>query len=148
MLLSVTAGAPTPEDPVVVMMTKILPPEFSDFFCGLFDKYCPRLSSTPLLEDKVLRIVLSYGHDVAVVEPELCSFMEPISLSQKDILTVDEVADIFGGFMISAEMEQLMKESSEGQLDVENLDLSMTEAGKKYMEDMERRQEEGDEDKP
>jgi hypothetical protein len=132
------SGAPRPDDPVVLMVNRVLPPELAGFFGELFDQICPRLKSTPLLEHKVLRVVMSYGHDLCVVEPEVCALMEKLSLSKSDILHIDEVANVFGGFMISEEVDAMVREAQQqqGSMDTDNVDMELSQEDQAFLDDM------------
>ena len=101
------------DDPVVFLMSKFLPPEVGDKFGEALDTLCPALKTTPKLEDKALRIVLSLAHEVVMVEPEIQSGLGKLSLSDKDIVGIDDVVHIFGGFMIPLEVDQALREGIE-----------------------------------
>lgn len=130
------SGAPRPDDPVVLMVNRVLPPDFSGFFGELFDRICPKLASTPLIEHKVLRIVMSYGHDLCVIEPEVCALMEKISLTKNDILHIDEVANIFGGFMISEEIDAMMREAQRLNAGTDNADMELSQEDQAFLDDI------------
>ena len=55
-----------PDDPVIFLVSDLLPPDVSKVFVEALDTLCPPLESTPRLEDKALRIVMSLCHEVCV----------------------------------------------------------------------------------
>lgn len=136
-------GAPRPDDPMVLMANRVLPPEMSSFFCGLFDQIVPALATTPQLEFKILRVVLSYGHEVVVMEPEVCALIDKIPLTKRDIMSIDDVEKVFGGFMISEEVDGMMREAAAAQegLDMDSMveglgDMEMTEEDQKFLDEL------------
>lgn len=66
------------------------------------DALCPPLSSTPRLQDKAIRAVLSIGVDVVVVDADCSAAMGPLGLLPADLLTSDDTDSLFGYFMIPA----------------------------------------------
>jgi hypothetical protein len=104
-------GAPQPNDPVLFLIDKVLPPNITQLLNDLLARACPPLSSTPLLEDKVLRVCLSYGHEVCNVQPEVLTLLDDFTLKKSDLLTLDEAGRIFGGFMIPQEIDDILRES-------------------------------------
>ena len=101
------------DDPVVFLISDILPDEISDKFGEAMDTLCPALATTPKLEDKALRTVLSFGHEVVIVEPEIKPALGKLKLTPADLVGIDDVAHIFGGFMIPEEIDQALRESIE-----------------------------------
>lgn len=98
------------DDPVIFLISGILPDEISDKFGEALDALCPALSSTPKLEDKALRIVLSYGHEIVTIEPEIKPALGKLKLTPDDLVCIDDVAIIFGGFMIPLEIDEALRE--------------------------------------
>jgi hypothetical protein len=89
---------------------------------NLLSQASSKLSSTPLLEDKVLRVCLSYGHEVCAVQPEVLTLLDDFKLKKSDLLTLDEAGMIFGGFMIPSEVDQILRESTHDADDNEEYD--------------------------
>jgi hypothetical protein len=106
------SGAPQPNDPVLFLIDKVLPPNITQLLNDLLTRVCPPLSSTPQLEDKVLRVCLSYGHEVCTIQPEVLTLLDEFSLKRSDLLTLDEAGRIFGGFMIPQEIDDILREST------------------------------------
>jgi hypothetical protein len=104
------SGAPRPDDPCLYLIEKVLPTNVSQLLHELLDKVCPRLSSSKLLEEKVLRICLSYGHEMCLIQPEIISLLGKVKVQKKDLLTLDEVDPIFGGFMVPKEVDDILRE--------------------------------------
>lgn len=72
------------------------------------DSLCPQLKSTPLLEQKALRVVYSAGVDVMVLDSDSSVAVGRPLLTPKHMLSSSATTDIFGNFMvpfISAEDE-------------------------------------------
>jgi hypothetical protein len=105
------SGAPRADDPVLFLIDKVLPPSISAMLNELLTRALPTLTSTPLLEDKVLRICLSYGHEVCSVQPEVLTLLDDFKLKKSDLLTLDEAGLVFGGFMIPQEVDEILRES-------------------------------------
>lgn len=101
------------DDPVIFLISDILPDEIAEKFGEALDTICPALSSTPKLEDKTLRTVLSFGHEVVMIEPEIKPAIGKLKLKPEDLVSIDDVALIFGGFMIPLEIDQALREGIE-----------------------------------
>ena len=97
-------------DPVLLLVDGLLPDEITKQFGDALDTLCPSLNSTPKIQDKVLRTVLSYGHEVVIVEPEINSALGKLSLKPSDIMSVDDVAIVFGSFMIPKEIDDALRD--------------------------------------
>lgn len=70
------------------------------------DILCPALKSTPLLQDKALRIVFSAGVDVMIIDAEHSAMLGKFSLTPKDMITSDDTSDVFEKFGIPYEDEE------------------------------------------
>ena len=101
------------DDPVVFLISEILPDEIADKFGDALDTLCPALKSTPKLEDKALRTVLSFGHEAVMIEPEIKPALGKLKLTPSDLVSIDDVAIIFGGFMVPLEIDQALREGAE-----------------------------------
>lgn len=116
------------DDPVVFLISDILPEEISDKFGEALDTLCPALASTPKLEDKALRTVLSFGHEAVSIEPEIKPALGKLKLTPEDLMSIDDVAHIFGGFMIPQEIDDALREGivdddAEGGMDGVTVDM-------------------------
>ena len=67
------------------------------------DELCPKLLSTPRLEDKALRCVFSIGFECAAIDVDLLVRMEGgrLGLQPSHMLTASDTDDIFGHFVLS-----------------------------------------------
>ena len=72
------------------------------------DELCPKLLSTPRLEDKALRCVFSIGFECAAIDVDLLVRMEGgrLGLQPSHMLTAMDTDDIFGHFMLSRKYQQ------------------------------------------
>ena len=72
------------------------------------DELCPKLLSTPRLEDKALRCVFSIGFECAAIDVDLLVRMEGgrLGLQPSHMLTASDTDDIFGHFMLSRKYQQ------------------------------------------
>jgi hypothetical protein len=64
------------------------------------DSFCPPLKSTPLLQDKGLRLVFSVGIDAVLLDADTSARLQKISLTASDMITPDDSADAFEQFYI------------------------------------------------
>lgn len=65
---------------------------------------CPKLKSSKTLHEKALRLVLSIGHDVCVVDSDLSAAIGKFSLKVRDILSAKDSKNVFGHFQVIPEM--------------------------------------------
>jgi hypothetical protein len=68
------------------------------------NELCPELATTPRLQDKVLRAVLSVGIDCVVADAEMAPILDRPHVLAKDLLHSDDTDDIFGTFIIPEEL--------------------------------------------
>lgn len=61
---------------------------------------CPKLKSSKTLQDKALRLVLSIGNDVCVVDSDLSAALGKFNLTVKDVLSAKDSDNVFGQFQI------------------------------------------------
>ena len=78
----------------------MLGPEVAGSMGQALDHLCPPLRSSPLLETKALRAVLSVGVEVVVLDALLSAAIGKLDLSPEDALTADDTEGIFGTFGI------------------------------------------------
>jgi hypothetical protein len=64
------------------------------------NELCPALTSTPLVQQKALRIVFSVGVDVVIVDAETSAYIGKFSLTPRDLINSDQTENIFGSFCI------------------------------------------------
>lgn len=86
--------------PDLILLSGINKPEVERFFAKDLDDHCVLLETTPRLQDKALRCVLSIGCEVVVVDAELSALLPKLTLSPIDLLTADETEHVFGEFGI------------------------------------------------
>ena len=79
--------------------------ESDTYFGQELDDNCSLLESTPKLEDKALRVVLSVGCEVVIVEAELSAYLRKLELSPDDLLTSDQTDLLFGEFGVSIKQD-------------------------------------------
>ena len=82
------------------LVSSVLPRDIEHHLAEALDSLCPSLQSTPLLQDKALRIVMSVGVDAVVVDAELSAALDKITLSPDQLLPSAATDDIFGNFVI------------------------------------------------
>ena len=104
------SGCAQPNDPPLYLIDKVLPPEFIDTLNGLLNQSVSKLTTSQLLQEKVLRVCLSYGHEVSSIQPEIITLLEKFTIKKSDLLKVDEAGLIFGGFMIPKEVDDILRE--------------------------------------
>ena len=66
----------------------------------VLDQACPELKSTPLLQEKALRLVFSVGIDVMVVDAEHSAMMGPLALQEEDLLNAEQTQRAFTNFCL------------------------------------------------
>lgn len=86
----------------VPLLSHSLPPRLEQHLGEALDTLCPPLVSTPLLQTKALRIVMSVGIDAVMLDAELSARMGKVTLGGPDLLTSAETDDIFGTFALPA----------------------------------------------
>lgn len=64
------------------------------------NELCPALSSTPMIQQKALRIVFSIGVDVVIVDAETSAYLGKFSLTPRDLVNSDQTGTVFGSFCI------------------------------------------------
>lgn len=64
------------------------------------DQLCPDLASTPLLQEKAIRIAMSQGVDCVVVEAEMSALMGKCKLRPEHMLHSTKTDHIYGNFVI------------------------------------------------
>lgn len=67
------------------------------------DELCPALSSTPLVQQKALRIVFSVGIDVMLVDAESSAYLGKFNIAPKDLINSSQSEKIFGSFCIPSQ---------------------------------------------
>ena len=86
--------------PDLILISGLSPPETEIYFGKELDDHCILLESTPKLQDKAMRLVLSIGCEVVIVDSEMSACLKKISLTPKDLITSDESNEVFGNFGI------------------------------------------------
>ena len=84
--------------PDLILLSGLSHPETEEYFGKELDDHCVLLESTPKLQDKAMRIVLSVGCEVVIIDSELSACLRKLTLNPMDLLTADETHDIFGNF--------------------------------------------------
>lgn len=65
------------------------------------DSLCPPLATTPRLQDKAVRAVLSVGVEVLVVDAASSAAMGPLRVTPRDLVTADQTDALFGAFSVT-----------------------------------------------
>ena len=86
--------------PDLILLSGLSHPETEEYFGKELDDHCVLLETTPKLQDKAMRIVLSVGCEVVIIDSELSACLRKLTLNPLDLLTADETNDIFGNFGI------------------------------------------------
>lgn len=73
-------------------------PRVEEGLASSLNLLCPQLESTPRLQDKALRVVLSADVDAFMVDAECSGFMGKFSLTPEDALSSDDTEIVFGVF--------------------------------------------------
>lgn len=92
--------------PDLILVSGLSDIDTEEYFSKELDDHCVLLESTPKLQDKAIRIVLSVGCEVVIIDSELSSCIKKLTLSPLDLLTSDETNDIFGNFGLQREDEE------------------------------------------
>ncbi len=82
------------------LVTGLNSPAMEEYFVDALDELCPPLQSTPLLQDKALRVVLSVGIDVVLVDAERSAMLGKFNLKPSDLLTDKDTDDVFEYFKL------------------------------------------------
>ena len=86
------------------LVSNVLAASVEKHLAEALDSLCPSLQSTPLLQDKALRIVLSVGIDAVVVDAELSSALQKTTLTPGHLLPSAATDDLFGNFVIPKQL--------------------------------------------
>ena len=86
--------------PDIVLISGAYPENAEESIRQYLDDMCPALKSTPRLQDKALRAVMSVGIDVAVVDAELSASIGKLALKPSDLISSDETDELFGQFSV------------------------------------------------
>ena len=70
------------------------------------DTLCPPLASSRRLQDKVLRTMMSVGIDCIIADAELAQLLGQPDVRPDQLLSSDDTDDIFGTFMLPAELTE------------------------------------------
>lgn len=102
------SSQPEPEKPLVEepikyetelnLVSGLLDKQVEKVIGSALDELCPKLASTPRLQDKALRTVFSVGIDAMMIDAELSSLMGKNQLSPKDLLKPQDTEGVFGYF--------------------------------------------------
>lgn len=76
----------------------------AELICQALDEMCPPLRSSPRLQDKTLRAVLSIGIDCIVADADLAPLLGQIQVHPEQMLHSDDTDGIFGVFMLPEEL--------------------------------------------
>ncbi len=87
----------------------ISPPEgeedlVADAIAAELNELCPPLETSPRLQDKVLRAIMSIEVDCVIADAELAPHLGMPDVHPQQALTSDDTDDIFGTFVIPAEL--------------------------------------------
>eukprot|EP01038_Epipyxis_sp_PR26KG_P008494 gene8494-11480_t len=75
-------------------------PEIDQPLGDALNQICPPLASTPRLQDKALRIVLSVGIDIVMLDAELSAMVGKFSLTENDLIDATATDNVFGKFIM------------------------------------------------
>ena len=64
------------------------------------DNLCPSLTSTPLLQEKALRVVFSQGVEVMIIDAEHSAMLGKLKLAYDELLTPEETLGVIENFQI------------------------------------------------
>lgn len=82
------------------LVTGLNSPALEEYFVDSLDELCPPLVSTPLLQEKALRLVFSIGIDVVIVDAERSAQLGKLALKPSDLLTSQQTDDAFEYFKL------------------------------------------------
>jgi len=74
----------------------LIEPPADQLINSALDHLCPRLASTPLLQEKALRCVFSVGMDLVMLESEVSAALGPLRLEPQHMLSSLESDAVFG----------------------------------------------------
>jgi hypothetical protein len=86
--------------PDIVLISGAYPESTEESIRQYLDDMCPALKSTPRLQDKALRAVMSVGIDVTVIDAELSASIGKLALKPSDLISSDETDELFGTFSV------------------------------------------------
>ncbi len=78
--------------------------EAAELICQVLDDLCPPLRSTPRLQDKTLRTILSIGIDCVVADADLAPLLGKLDVNPTQMLHSDDTDGLFGVFMLPEEL--------------------------------------------
>jgi len=76
----------------------------AELICQALDELCPQLRSSPRLQDKTLRAVLSIGIDCVVADADLAPLLGKIEVTSTQMLHSDDTDGVYGVFMLPQEL--------------------------------------------
>lgn len=88
------------ESKCVRLISGLLGEEFETAIGQVLDELCPKLASTPTLQAKAIRAVLSVGVEVLVLDAASSAAIGKLQLTAKDLLCSQDTDDLFGTFMV------------------------------------------------
>jgi len=74
----------------------LLEPTADQLIKSALDELCPRLASSPRLQEKALRCVFSVGMDLVMLQSEVSAALGPLRLEPQQILSSQESDAVFG----------------------------------------------------
>jgi hypothetical protein len=100
-----TSAAPDPNrDPAVILLSGVMPDEMEEIFIQEIDSIAPDLASTPKLQDKAIRAVMAYGHEMIWLDADISANLGKLNLTENDIVEDSDVEELFETFMIPKEI--------------------------------------------
>jgi hypothetical protein len=84
----------------LILISSVHPPQLEHSIAQALDDLCPELESSRRLEDKGIRIALSAGCEVVVVESNQCSKLGKLAFDKSLLLDSNETLDVFGSFTV------------------------------------------------
>ena len=78
--------------------------ETAEYMCQVLDELCPHLQTTPRLQDKTLRVILSIGIDCVIADADLAPILGKHGVLPEHILHHEDTDDVFGVFMLPEEL--------------------------------------------
>lgn len=88
------------------MMTGLYGPDIEVPMGQMLDELCPALKSTPLLQDKALRVVMSVGVEALLIDAERSAMLGRLRLTPDDMLPSKATDDVFENFCLTVDTEQ------------------------------------------
>ena len=91
----------------------LLEPDIESSLSETLNELCSPLSTTPLLQDKCLRLVYSIGIDSVMIDCMTLAHIGKSDIKPNDLLPSSKTANVFGNFMVDTSQLVPIREDEE-----------------------------------